>query len=84
MAVKEIIDFGETKVPLNWTGGEEMTVEQWGQREWDSGNKTGRENGVKAAVVKLKLIAGDRFMLGNDEEARLIRALAEQVAKECK
>ncbi len=70
------MNFETLKVPLNWTNGEEMTVEQWGQREYDSGLKTGRDQGVSMCVMKLREMACRLFADSKDDQAVFLRKVA--------
>lgn len=77
-----VIVAGTDLVPADWCDGDGETVAEWGVREYESGLRNGVENGVKIAVARIRQLAGDRFVAGDDAEARLLRTLADTIAKE--
>lgn len=68
-------------VPPDWAEdrNEDETVERWGHRQYISGLNTGQDNGHKNAKRQLLELAAQKFMEKKDEEARLIRNLADQL-----
>lgn len=71
---------GDTLVPLDWCkSGEQLTIEQWGQKEYDVGFKIGREHGIKAAVTYLEKLSAEYFIGGKDELAKITRNLASEI-----
>ena len=72
-------------VPPEWCDGKILTVEQWGQREFDSGSKSGQQNGIERAASFLMDKAALHFRNGRDVEAKMIRQYAhelESIAKQ--
>lgn len=75
----------ESPVPKDWVDGKEMTVRQWGQREYDSGYKAGMKNGMEHAAGILMGKALDLFVdAKQDERAKELRSLAEDLKKKAK
>jgi hypothetical protein len=75
----------ESPVPKDWVDGKEMTVGQWGQREYDSGYKAGMKNGMEHAAGILMGKALDLFVdAKQDERAKELRTLAEEIKKKAK
>jgi hypothetical protein len=67
-------------VPKDWVDGKEnVTVEEWGQREYDHGFKAGQLTGIKSVVAYLMNKAADKFRVGLDEDAKNIRNLAREI-----
>lgn len=78
----KVVEFHEMKVPLNWTDGAEMTILEWGQREYDSGHKCGVRNGIAAACKYLNQKAAECFLgRAEDGKAIMLRSLADEIEK---
>jgi hypothetical protein len=71
-------------VPKDWVDGKEMTVEDWGQREYDSGYKVGVNNGLEQAAAQVMGIALNLFTQGYDGEAGKWRKVAEDLKAKSK
>lgn len=65
---------GSNLVPKNWD-----EVEDWGQREYESGKKAGSEQAKEKYKSWLLNIASDYFKSGKDEEANLLRSIAKEL-----
>jgi len=69
-------------VPAEWYGKSPgHTVEEWGQKEYDSGSKAGRKNGLMEAsnwVMQQAVIA---FQNKDDDKADLLRLLSDNIRK---
>jgi mono/diheme cytochrome c family protein len=67
-------------VPKDWVDGKEnVTVEEWGHMNFESGHKTGQSTGIKKVVAYLMNKAADKFRVGLDEDAKNIRNLAREI-----
>lgn len=67
---------GEDLVPGSWGDGKVETVEEWGHRQFMSGLKTGREQGLKFAVDTVMDHATAAFSKGIDDRAIILRGEA--------
>lgn len=75
----------ESLVPPDWVDKKEgVTVREWGQREYDSGNSTGFHNGLMRASVMVMEHARYLFEMGIDEDAKQWRDMSEKIKKEAK
>lgn len=67
----------EDLVPLAWGGAEDerMTVDQWGQREYNQGVSAGCRLGRQTLLQHISHKAGQAFVNRQDDQARLLREL---------
>lgn len=67
-------------VPEAWVAGNrETSVEEWGQREYDAGHKSGLEDGVEKAAKFVDKCAAEAFADEDDETAQALRSLAKRI-----
>lgn len=67
-------------VPADWMDGRtDATVEEWGQKEYDFGYKTGKGNGVAFAADWIMEQATEAFGEGRDADAARLRKLSKDV-----
>lgn len=52
-----------------------LTIEEWGQTEYDSGMKVGITQGRADTLTQIMKLACQKFVSGDDVEAELLRAL---------
>lgn len=78
------INWETLKVPLDWTDGKEMTIEQWGHREYQCGLNTGRVQGLQEAAKWLMDGAQAAFANGDDKAASTLRNLSSQIKDKAK
>ena len=65
-------------VPADWMDGKAgVTVEDWGQRQWDAGQRAGRDEGITFAVNTLRQHAAFLWLRGNSLVADAIKAMAD-------
>lgn len=85
-AIKEMVYICHEKdlVPKDWADGKEMSVGEWGQREFDSGHKAGVKSGIDRAREFLMEKATEAFRRGLDSEAMNLRALAKELSDQQK
>lgn len=62
----------------------DLTVEEWGQTEYDSGLKVGERQARALLLQRIMEIAGKSFMEGKDEHAQTLRQLCTQLKAEDK
>lgn len=72
-------EFAKLTVPLEWSDGKEMTVEEWGNREYEFGRRTGFRDGIKTAAEWLLKGATQAFACGHDKHATELRSLSQQI-----
>ncbi len=64
-------------VPPDWADGDAAcTVEQWGQREYDSGLAQGTKDGLARAAFFVMRLATERFADGDMQQADRLRAVS--------
>ncbi len=74
---------GEEIVPEEWSGkGVQMTLDEWGVREYKSGFKSGCTQGLTMAVIKIRQLAQQAFIDKHDEKARWLRELADEIQRD--
>lgn len=66
-------------VPAGWTSGKKLTVEEWGQREYDSGLKAGQTNGRGQAAQHVLKLAAAAFAKEEDDLAQRLRRIAKDL-----
>jgi hypothetical protein len=72
-------------VPADWVNGKEnVTIQEWGQREWDSGLKTGYATGIEYAQQFILTKALAAFERNEDDLARMLRRLSQDLEKDFK
>jgi hypothetical protein len=59
-----------------------MTVEEWGQREYDSGKKVGETQGRALVLKRIMDLAAVAFTDGKDDYALSLRALHKKLTEE--
>ena len=72
-------------VPPDWMDGDnEATVEEWGQREYESGRKNGNGDGIARAALWLMKKATESFENGDMEKAATLRDHSLSIIEELK
>lgn len=60
----------------------DLTIEEWGQTEYDSGKKVGEKQARAQLLQRIMEIAGKSFTEGKDEHAYTLRQLHKQLKDE--
>lgn len=66
-------------IPKDWCDGKVMTVQEWGQREFESGVHSGFRNGCEFMSNLVLGKAQEAFSNGRDELASMLRELSKEM-----